>query len=191
MTHVTQRSSRQSCIITRVESSGHARCYTTTTWTKAAMLQFDEIVQAPKAPFGYTDSYLITNNRCSTIPTTRDRIRFMVGFSKRQQTSHGYYSHPTEQPDCIGLLPRSAIFEAYFVFEQPPTARENCVLKILVSTIILPCPILFHWPKGIVNTYVDRSGPPSPFLDGLRHTGANWLGSVDERIGRLEVVPQA
>jgi hypothetical protein len=83
MTHVTQRSRRQSCIITRVESSGHARCYTTTTWTKAAMLQFDEIAQAPKAPFGYNDSYLITNNRCSTIPTTRDRIRFMVGFSKR------------------------------------------------------------------------------------------------------------
>ena len=83
MTHVTQRSRRQSCIITRVESSGHAKCYTTTTWTKAAMLQFDEIAQAPKAPFGYTDSYLITNNRCSTIPTTRDRICFMVGFSKR------------------------------------------------------------------------------------------------------------
>ena len=48
-----------------------------------------------------------------------------------------------------------------------------------------------HWPKGIVNTYVDRSGPleskqlhhvfaksfgftPSPFLDGLRH----WLGRI-------------
>jgi hypothetical protein len=62
----------------------------------------------------------------------------MVGFSKRQQPSHGYYSHTTEQPDCIGLLPRSAIFDAYFVFEQPPTACENCVLKILVSTNILP-----------------------------------------------------
>ena len=57
-----------------------------------------------------------------------------------------------------------------------------------------------HWPKGIVNTYVDRSGPleskqlhhvfaksfgftPSPFLDGLRHIGANWLRSVDQGLG--------